>query len=82
VFVGSYDADNNLLYQTTQYITDTNFKVDYDIKYFIGHNEVFTNAVVNRCLENIYNLQVSVLKILSPVIVYSSTSLNAPVVLV
>jgi len=66
-FLFKRDEKNNIVFKFTRYLTVEERESIYfetDIDFFIGKNEVFQNAVVNRCLEKIYDIQENLLNIL------------------
>lgn len=66
-FLFNRDTKGNLVFRFTRYLTVEERASIYfqtEIDNFIGKDEVFQNAVVNRCLQNIYNIQDNLLNIL------------------
>jgi len=78
-----YEPDDNgvLVYNGTRYMTPgekQNVAFDQNMVNFIGCNEIFQNAIVNRALETIFNAQVSIFNMLQ-LDVQPAPDLNIPV---
>lgn len=66
-FIFSRDYRGNIVFNFTRYLTPAereSIYFDTTFENFIGLNEVFSNSVVNRCLERLYNYQLNMLEIL------------------
>lgn len=66
-FMFSRDYRSNIVFDFTRYLTPEERSSIYfnsTFENFIGLNEIFTNSVVNRCLEKLYNYQYNILEIL------------------
>lgn len=71
-FLFSRDVKNNIVFKFTRYLTvDERNSIFFQtyIGDFIGKDEVFQNAAVNRCLEKIYNIQANLLNVLKDEVV-------------
>jgi len=67
-FLAQRDSYGNIAFDGTRYLTPNELEsvtIKQDINYFIGCNEFVGNAIVNRVLENIYNIQVDLASILN-----------------
>lgn len=76
-FLFSRDSRGNLVFKFTRYLTveernSTFFQSGIDT--FIGKDEVFQNAVVNRCFTDIYNIQANLLDVLRDEVIYRPLS--------
>jgi hypothetical protein len=77
------DSRGNVIFDFTRYLTPSerqSILFNSDITYLTGQNEVVSNAVLNRCIEKIYNIQSNLLNILKDEQVLTP-SLNATVFL-
>lgn len=66
-FLFSRDSFNNVVFNFTRYLTEGEKQKIFfqqDLNNSVGINEVFSNAVVNRCLEKLYNYQYNLIEIL------------------
>lgn len=66
----SYISTGDLIFDKRIYMTETEHRgllIDVDQDMFIGINEYFTSGVINRCIEQIYNLQRQILNVLQTV---------------
>ena len=66
----SYISTGDLIFDKRIYMTETEHRgllIDVDENMFIGINEYFSSGVINRCIEQIYNLQSRILSILQTV---------------
>lgn len=76
-FLFSRDNRSNLVFKFTRYLTvkeRANNFFQTTINNFIGKDEVFQNAVVNRCLDEIYNIQANLLNTLKDEVIYAPLS--------
>jgi hypothetical protein len=67
-FLAQRDSYGNIAFSGTRYLTPNEIEsvtIKQDINYFIGCNEYVSCAIVNRVLENIYNIQVDLASILN-----------------
>jgi hypothetical protein len=62
-FLGSYDLYGNLnLFSDKQYVASANQNLhSIGLDNFVGINEFISSAVINRCLESVYNYQSAIL---------------------
>jgi hypothetical protein len=84
-FTGVYDSQNNPLLSGTLYflLNDldlTAYQITPD--HFVGNNEALSSVVINRCLQKIYNLQVSMISKSNTIIQSSSFFQNQAVSIV
>jgi hypothetical protein len=66
-YIAARDRQGNITFRGTRYLLPAELESIFfqqDITFFIGANEIFTNNIVNRALEKIYNIQVNLLNIL------------------
>lgn len=66
-FLFSRDSRDNVVFNFTRYLTDYEKSLIFfqqDLENFIGMNEIFSNSVVNRCLEKLYTYQYNISLIL------------------
>jgi len=76
-FLFSRDSRGNLVFKFTRYLTIEERNSTFfqsDIEGFVGKDEVFQNAVVNRCFTDIYNIQANLLDALRDEVVYRPLS--------
>jgi len=67
-FLSRIDSYGNITFRGTRYLTPEEYAtINYfqqNITNYIGMNEILQNNIINRCLEQIYNVQVAMLNIL------------------
>jgi len=67
-FLYRSDSYGNITFRGTRYFTPAEYaSINYfqqNITNYIGMNEVLQNNIINRCLEQIYNVQVAMLNVL------------------
>jgi hypothetical protein len=76
-FLFSRDSRGNLVFKFTRYLTVDERNSTFfqsDIEGFVGKDEVFQNAVVNRCFTDIYNIQANILNVLRDEVIYRPLS--------
>lgn len=77
------DSRGNIVFDFTRYLTTVereSILFNSDITYFVGQNETVSNAVFNRCIQKIYDIQSNLLNILKDEQI-KTPSLNATVFL-
>ena len=71
-FQCKYNSTGSLLLNQLEYISQEGFNMllpDVSINNYIGINEYVTPGTLNRCLKEIYEIQLNILKVLSPNII-------------
>lgn len=66
-FLAKKDSVGNITFRGTRYFLPDELKslvFQQDLTYYIGMNEILQNTIINRCLENIFNVQLSMLNAL------------------
>lgn len=82
-FIASVDYKGNIAFKGTRYLLPEEINSIYfeqDVTFFVGANETFTSSVVNRALKKIYDIQLSLIKILREEVVRVPVS-TAPIIL-
>ena len=82
-FIASVDYKGNVAFKGTRYLLPEEINSIYfeqDVTFFVGANETFTSSVVNRALKKIYDIQLSLIKILREEVVRVPVS-TAPIIL-
>lgn len=61
-FIAKRDIKDNVTFRGTRYFLPeelATLEFEHNASFYIGMNEIFQNVIVNRCLKEIFNIQVS-----------------------
>ena len=63
-FLAKKDSFGNITFRGTRYFLPAELTAlifQQDLTYYVGMNEILQNTIINRCLENIFNIQTTLL---------------------